>query len=134
MIGRPVADEQNVYFVSLDNVLRALNRRTGNQRWKRTLPLRPRTGPVRFDDTLIVSGVAPTLRIYSMKDGTPRGDAASEGELAAPAYVLPDAESPTLIVVTRHVEKGAMLASLSRATEPPPVPQPDATPVAPPKP
>src|SRR2546425_8812844 len=30
----------SVYFVSLDNVLRALNRGNGNQRWRKMLPLR----------------------------------------------------------------------------------------------
>jgi outer membrane protein assembly factor BamB len=132
VVGRPAADERLVYFVSLDNMLRGLNRRTGNQIWKRVLPLRPKAGPVSQDDTLIVSGVAPTLRLYARKDGTPAGDVATDGELAAPPYVLPAAEAPTLIVVTRHLEKGAILSAFSRASEPAQPPPAAPVPVEPP--
>ena len=62
VVGVPVVDERNVYFVSLDNVLRALSRKSGVQQWVRLLPLRPTRGPLRIDRTLIVSGIAPTLR------------------------------------------------------------------------
>ena len=34
VIGRPVADDQHVYFVALDNLLRALDRNSGRQRWQ----------------------------------------------------------------------------------------------------
>ena len=132
VVGQPIADEQKVYFVSLDNVLRALDRRTGNQRWRRPLPLRPRAGPVRSGDLLVVSGVAPSLRMYAMKDGSPAGDTATDGELAAPPYVLPDADVETLIIVTRHLEKGTILTALARASEPAPTP-PDVTQTPPPK-
>ena len=61
VVGVPVVDERNIYFVSLDNVLRALSRRTGVQQWARLLPLRPTRGPLKVDPTIIVSGVAPAL-------------------------------------------------------------------------
>ncbi len=44
VVGTAVVDERRVYFVSFDNILRALDRRSGAQRWKRPLPLRPLTG------------------------------------------------------------------------------------------
>ena len=44
VIGLPVVDDRTAYFVSLDNVLRALNKSNGVQRWKIPLPLRPRPG------------------------------------------------------------------------------------------
>jgi outer membrane protein assembly factor BamB len=37
VVGRPLVDKRLVYFVSFDNVLRALDKNTGNQRWKRGL-------------------------------------------------------------------------------------------------
>jgi outer membrane protein assembly factor BamB len=135
VLGLPVADEQRVYFVSLDNILRGLDRRTGNQRWKRALPLRPQSGPVRAGDTLIVSGIAPMLGVYFMKDGAPAGEIATDGELASSPYALPGAEAPTVLVVTRNIEKGAMMTSFSRAREPAPAQPAGATPPAgPPKP
>ena len=56
IIGRPVADEDRVYFLSLDHVLRALDRRSGVQRWTQAVPIRPMTGPRPAWDTLIISG------------------------------------------------------------------------------
>ncbi len=113
-----VADDRLVYFVAYDNLLRALDRKSGNQRWKRAVPLRPTNAPVKAGNALIVSGVAAMLRAYSLKDGAPAGEAATDGELAAPPYVLDAAESPTMIVVTRNLTKGAMLSALSRAAPP----------------
>jgi len=131
VIGLPSTDNRLVYFVSLDNLLRGLDRKSGNQRWKRALPLRPTTGPVRAGDTLIVSGVAPMLRAFFAKDGTPAGDVATDGELAAPPYVLDDPETAAVIVVTRNIAKGAILSSFSRAAPPPPpaTPPPGSTPL-----
>ena len=65
LVGIPVVDERHVYFVSLDNALRALSRKSGVQRWLRLLPLRPTRGPLEVGGTLIVSGIAPMLRALS---------------------------------------------------------------------
>ena len=70
--GCPLVDAHGVYFVSLDNVLWALNRSNGNQRWKRPLALRPTNGPLRAGQTLIVSGFAAKLPAYKIDDGTDR--------------------------------------------------------------
>jgi outer membrane protein assembly factor BamB len=59
VIGAPVVDDDRVYFVALDNILRALGRKGGSQAWKRTLPIRPRGGPLLVGTTLIVGGLAP---------------------------------------------------------------------------
>jgi outer membrane protein assembly factor BamB len=143
VVGIPVIDDDRVYFVSKDNVLRALDRGSGNQRWKRFLPLRPLYGPIAVGSTVMVSGVAPAVHAYSMRDGSPAGEIAADGELAAPPYELPEAEAPTLIVVSRQFGKGVMVKSFSRVapappatspTPPPPAPSPttpSATPTAP---
>ena len=130
VIGLPATDSRLVYFVSLDNVLRGLDRKSGNQRWKRPLPLRPNAGPLKAGDALIVSGVAPMLRAYYAKDGAPAGDVATDGELAAQPYFLDQADGQTVIVVTRNIAKGAMLSALSRVTAPTTAP-PDAPPTNP---
>jgi outer membrane protein assembly factor BamB len=120
VVGRPFADARTLYFVSFDNMLRALDRRSGNQRWRRPLPLRPQLGLRTTDGTLIVNGIAPPLRMYSMKDGAPAGEIATDGELASPPYVLPLAEAPTVIVLTWNDQSGALLTSFSRVSEPEP--------------
>jgi len=45
--GRPAADDKRIYFASRDNVVRALDRRSGNLRWRATLSSRPAGGPLR---------------------------------------------------------------------------------------
>ena len=86
VVGAAVVDERRVYFVSFDNILRALDRRSGAQRWKRPLPFRPLTGALMAGATVIASGVAPPLRAFLTKDGAPGGevDARGRGRGAAP--------------------------------------------------
>jgi hypothetical protein len=109
-----------VYFVSYDNVLRALDRRSGSQVWKRVLPFRPSAGPLGAGNALVVSGLSPTLRAFAMKDGSPAGDVSLAGEPAAPPQMLQPSEAvtPWLLVVTRDIAKGATAALLTRAIEP----------------
>ena len=71
VIGRPVADSRLVYFVALDNVLRAMNLVTGGQQWMRPLPMRPAWGPVKAGASLVVAGQNAPLRAFNIKDGTP---------------------------------------------------------------
>jgi outer membrane protein assembly factor BamB len=136
VVGVPLVDDDRVYFVSKDNLLRALDRRSGNQRWKRVLPLRPLYGPIKEGTTVIVSGVAPTVRAYATRDGSPAGEIAADGELAAQPYELPGAEASTLIVVSRQFGKGLIVKSFSRVSAPAPAaapPPPATSPETPPE-
>jgi len=121
VVGVPVVDERNVYFVSLDNALRALSRKTGVQQWVRLLPIRPTRGPLRVDRTLVVSGIAPALRAYNMKDGTAAGELPAAGEQAGAPYAVPGASSalPQVLVVTRDLAKGATATLFMRNLDPP---------------
>src|SRR5207247_2297205 len=74
VIGMPAIDTKRVYFVSLDNVLRALDRHNGSTLWQTSLPMRPATGPLLTGWTLIVSGSAAELHAYSSEfHGVPLG-------------------------------------------------------------
>lgn len=116
VIGLPVVDDSNVYFVSLDNVLRGVGRKSGAQLWFRVLPLRPTSGPLLADGTLIVAGVSPTLRRYNVKDGTAAGDVPTNGELAAPPRLI--AGVSRVLVVPRDLAKGASAMVITRVVEP----------------
>lgn len=103
VIGVPVVDERNVYFVSLDNVLRALSRASGVQQWFRPLSLRPAAGPVKAGATLVVPGLAPTLPAYDAKDGAPTGGlAAGRGDTPAQLHVISNeiTDLPGVVIVT----------------------------------
>jgi outer membrane protein assembly factor BamB len=121
VVGVPVVDDRSVYFVSMDNVLRALSRGSGVQRWVRLLPLRPTRGPLAVGRTLIVSGVAAALPAYKMDDGTPAGEVPAAGELAGPPAALVRASTglPQVLVVTRDLAKGTVATLFTRQLDPP---------------
>ena len=118
VIGRPVVDDQRVYFVSLDNVLRGLDRNTGNQRWKRTLGLRPTRGPVAVGDALMISGISSDVNAYFMRDGEGAGNLNGEGEIAAAPHVLEGDALPMVILVSRDIEHGTVVRAMTRAIDP----------------
>jgi outer membrane protein assembly factor BamB len=124
VIGRPVVDEQTVYFVSLDNVLRALNLSSGVQRWKSALPVRPSTGPVKWSQTLVVAGTTPGLKAYNAKDGKPAGQATTASELSAPPYLFTETSSPfpVVLAVTSDITGRATVTASTRTVEPTIVP------------
>jgi outer membrane protein assembly factor BamB len=97
VIGKPVADDRYVYFVSLDNVLRAMNMVTGGQQWMRPLPMRPAWGAARAGSTIVVAGQLPPLRAYNIKDGVAAGTligVATPAPEAKPAAAAAAAEAP----------------------------------------
>ena len=106
IVGSPVIDQRSVYFVSLDNILRALDRGNGSLRWRRQLMFRPSTGPLLSGVTVVVAGVAAELRAYSTLTGSPVGELVLKSEqgdelqLAAPPTLLEGIAAP-LIILTR---------------------------------
>jgi outer membrane protein assembly factor BamB len=125
--GRPIVDEHRVYFVSLDNVLRALDRESGVQHWMRPLPLRPAWGPVQTGATIVVAGLAASARAFDVKDGKPAGETPAGAEVSAQPRALdhPLTMAPMLLLVTRDIAKGAAVSLFARSFEP------QSTPVAP---
>lgn len=125
IIGRPVADDRRVYFVALDNVLRAMNLISGNQQWMRPLPLRPAWGPVKGASAIVVAGPAPPLRAFDVKDGVAAGTLtgtglAADAEVAAVPYVLEDPlrHVAMVVVLFKDIAKGASATLLRHSVEP----------------
>jgi outer membrane protein assembly factor BamB len=137
VIGLPVADAHNVYFVSLDNVLRAVHRGSGNQEWKRVLAVRPTAGPIQALNVILVTGLSKTLPAFTATEkGLAAGDLGVGDELAAPPYVVdvPGVVGPVVIVVTNDILKGATATAVARSIDPlatPVAPLPDAMMVTP---
>jgi outer membrane protein assembly factor BamB len=119
VVGMPLVDEQRVYFVSLDNVVRSLDRNSGAQRWKRGLTLRPAHRLVKVGDVLLVAGAAATLSAFNIRDGTPAGQIPAGGELAAAPHVLASSVLPRIVVVARDIAKGAIVTMFVRSIDPP---------------
>jgi len=148
VIGKPIADERYVYFVSLDNVLRAMNLVTGGQQWMRPLPIRPAFGAAKAGSTIIVSGQTATLHAFNIKGGVaggtltgvvtqppaaPAADAdsappappafaslAPDAQVAAAPYVLEDplTAAPLLLMLFKDIVKGASATLVKHSVEP----------------
>jgi hypothetical protein len=122
VVGMPILDARNVYFVSLDNVMRALHRSNGNQEWVRPLPVRPTSGPIKAGEAILVAGTAASLPAFNVKDGAHAGDVSAGGEiepLATPHVInAPGIFGPVLIIVTRDIVKGATVSAWARSLDP----------------
>lgn len=123
VIGRPATDGHSIYFVALDNVLRALNPASGVQRWKQAISLRPHAGPITIGDTVIASGIAPTLKAFLKTDGTPLGEHRLAGDLAAPPVLVPRRVTLgfPLLILSRS-PTGTNLQLCTKSVDPPLVP------------
>ena len=120
VIGFPAVDDNHIYFVSLDNVMRSLNRFSGSQQWMRPLPVRPVWGPLKVIDRLMVGGQAAKLHAFNLKDGASAGTLEAGAEMAAAPHLVSDASAflPVVLVVTRDIAKGAAARLVTRRIEP----------------
>jgi outer membrane protein assembly factor BamB len=66
------ASDDLVFVASLDNLVRALRRGTGNQVWKRALTSRPTAPPRMFDGVIAVLG-SSSMATFNAKTGAPVG-------------------------------------------------------------
>jgi hypothetical protein len=82
-------DGDLVYAVSLDNLLRAVNRSNGNQRWKRALATRPAAAPVSFIGLVAQPGYRPALSTFTSLTGEPIGTYEQTSELRGPLLIDP---------------------------------------------
>jgi PQQ-like domain len=71
VIGRPASDERHVYFVALDNLLRAHNRKSGAYLWKKDLHYRPSAGPLLVGASVAVPGTVPSVQVFDALSGSP---------------------------------------------------------------
>jgi len=121
IIGVPAFDERRVFFVSFDNVLRALDRTSGAQLWLRTLPLRPTWGVVKAGGSIVVAGQSANAKAFNLADGQPAGDLPAGAEVTATpcAFAHPETGLPVVLLVTRDIAKGAGAVLVTRNLEPP---------------
>ena len=124
IIGVPAVDQGRLFFVSFDNVLRALDRTSGAQLWLRALPLRPAWGAVKVGGSIVVAGQSASAKAYNLKDGQPVGDLAAGAEIAAAPHAVDQAHAtlPVVVLVTRDIAHGAAAVLMTRSLEPALVP------------
>ena len=81
VVGRISVDDERVYFGALDNVVRGLDRSSGNQRWKQPLNRRPIAGAYAAGHVLFVPTSALELVMLYDANGLPSGTIALPGEM-----------------------------------------------------
>jgi outer membrane protein assembly factor BamB len=83
------ADKGVVYFASLDNILRAVNRGNGNQRWKTVIATRPAIPPRTFGGLVVMTGVAPETSAFNAETGQANGSYVAPSELQGAPLIDP---------------------------------------------
>ena len=78
--GQIAVDDERVYFAALDNVVRAVDRTSGNQRWKTPLAKRPIAGVRALGHVVFVPVAAAELVMLFDRNGDRSGTIALPGE------------------------------------------------------
>lgn len=71
--GRASTDGERVFYAGLDNLIRAVSRRNGSQRWQQGVPFRPFAGPPVAGGSLFVAGPLPYLLMLNTVNGAEIG-------------------------------------------------------------
>jgi len=118
MAGLPVADDKRIYFASRDNMLRAVDRNSGNLKWKEGLESRPAGGPLRLNDALLMPLVSNKIVGFDPATGKATVTAAAAGEIGLQPHVRRSVRQtlPQLITVSRE----GQLQGFGRRYEPVP--------------
>ena len=73
VLGAPAVDDQRVFFVALDNVVRALDRESGVQKWQHAIRRRAASGPSVVQDVVLLAS-SSSAEIYAwLAGGHPAG-------------------------------------------------------------
>ncbi len=120
IVGSAVADEARVYFLALDNVLRALDRSNGNQRWQRPIRRRASTGPaIGGKYVFVASSSSPDIWMWTA-DGRSAGSLTLPAESAVPpAFAERGTGGLEIVTVTGSLSSQWQLTLLAKANEPP---------------
>jgi len=124
IVDKPDFDARRVYLVSRDNILRGMNRRTGAQEWRRSLPFRVRNGPVVIGSVVSVGGTQPKLQTFQTATGQPSNEITAPSAIVAPPYVArwDGLLHPELFIVHQDLDNGATVIRMTRSFEPSTIP------------
>jgi outer membrane protein assembly factor BamB len=86
-VGGVAADRDRVFLATKDNLLRAVNRGNGHQRWQQDIGTRAQDAPVALDGAVLVVGLTPTLTLYDSRTGMVLGTYEAPGKVLGPPFV-----------------------------------------------
>jgi outer membrane protein assembly factor BamB len=121
IVGRAAADASHVYFVALDNLLRAHDRRTGARKWTKDLKYRPSSGPSLVGTTVSAPGSSTrVLQAFESQSGNPGAQLKLADEVVqVPAFIASDDRPTALAAVSGGLKN---VWKLTLAVQPPPPP------------
>jgi outer membrane protein assembly factor BamB len=118
-IGRIAVDGERVYFSALDNVIRGLDRKTGNQRWQTGLPHRAAAGVVALGHVVFVPITGTVLVMLYDHDGRRSGNIPVPDEIDALPDFRETAAGIQAFVVTGGLSNKFQLTLIASVGEPP---------------
>jgi outer membrane protein assembly factor BamB len=122
VIGAAAVDERHVYFVALDNLLRAHDRRHGALKWKQDLRYRPSAGPSLIGTTVGAPGSTSSLQAFDAATGKAIGRLSLPEALVAPLTFIASDGGPVRVAALAGGLNNKWTLTLA---EPPPPTPPD---------
>ena len=109
VIGTSGDAKGGAYYASLDNVLRAVNRGNGNQRWIKEIPARPLMPPqtlgggITYEEIVVITGATSEIDAFAAKTGALVGMYQPPSDLQGPPLIDPVLQpyQVAMVVITR---------------------------------
>jgi outer membrane protein assembly factor BamB len=117
--GLPAADEKRIYFAARDNVLRAVDRRSGNLRWSASLPSRPSGSPIPLPNMVLMPLVSSAIAGFDLELGKPTVTVQAAGEIGLQPFFRHSARPTAVRLIT--VSREGQLQGFAQRFEPVPV-------------
>jgi len=130
VIGTAADSKGGAYYASLDNVVRAVNRGNGNQRWIKETPTRPVLPPqvlgdgVKNEEIVVLTGATSEIDAFAAKNGAASGMYMPPSDLQGGPLIDPDLRpyQVAMVVITRDGRAIGLKPSAMLLPEPMSVP------------
>ena len=121
--GRPAVDDDHIYVVALDNIVRTYDRGDGALLWNTGLKYRASGGPILLSEVLILPGAVTEIPVYRRANGDQLSEIKFPATLAGMSNVLYGPWNyPMFAAVTGDLQHPWTLSFLEPSTDPPPLP------------
>lgn len=98
--GKAASDGERVFYAGLDNIVRAVSRESGSQRWQQGVPFRPFEGPAVLGPGVMVAGPTIDVLLLNVLDGRPAGKIAFPEALAFAPSVATSGDAVVVAGIT----------------------------------
>lgn len=121
--GRPAVDDDHIYVVALDNILRVYDRGDRALLWNKGVKYRPLGGPVFLSGAVVLPGPVSAIPVYRRENGDQVAEIKFAATLVGMSNVLFGPWNyPMFAVVTGDLQHQWTLSFLEPSTDPPPLP------------